>query len=63
MTHTMPRTDDKFRHRLDRDGTYHSFCMTCFQTVAKSVSEADLTEGEEQHECFGLPPRWADGNA
>jgi len=44
-----------FPHRLDNDGVYHSFCRTCFLTVATSRREADLADGEREHECSGSP--------
>jgi len=44
------------RRELGELGELHiSFCSVCFQTVARSTDEADLTDGEEEHECEGLP--------
>src|SRR5258708_40170262 len=44
-----------FVRRLEGDGTVHAFSMTCLQTVAKSLDDAELTNGEKQHKCPGPP--------
>ena len=46
-----------FPRRLDRNGIYHSICLTCFQTVATSFSQTTLVEGERHHICEGPPAR------
>lgn len=47
------RSNEEFGHRVDRDGQYVSFCLSCYQTVARSDTEAGLVEGEKQHQCGG----------
>ena len=49
--------DPNFPRRLDQNGIYHSICLTCFQTVSTSFSQASLMEGERQHACAGPPLR------
>jgi hypothetical protein len=50
------RPDPNFPHRLDRNGIYHSICLSCFQTVATSFRQAMLIEAEKRHACSGPPP-------
>lgn len=46
-----------FPHRHNRDGSFDSICPQCFQTVAKSSTEADLEAAERVHDCDGLGDR------
>ena len=43
-----------FAHRENRDGTFDSICMKCFATVASSLKEAELEQGEQKHWCDPL---------
>lgn len=47
--------DCQWPHRLNQDGTYDSICPTCFQTVARSRTEADPDAAEDDHICPGAP--------
>jgi hypothetical protein len=47
--------DCQWPHRLNPDGTYDSICPTCFQTVARSRNEAELSAAEDDHVCLGAP--------
>jgi hypothetical protein len=49
----MDRKPIRFPRRLDQNGLYHSVCLTCFQTIAISSSDAVLTEKEWLHKCDG----------
>ena len=40
-----------FKHRPNRDGTFDTICLTCYQTVFRSHNEADLEGAEEFHTC------------
>ena len=44
-----------FYHRRELGGLYVSFCVVCFQTVAREAMESDLARGEEAHKCEGAP--------
>jgi hypothetical protein len=43
-----------FPHRENPDGTWDSICIQCLRTVASSVRESDLAEGEDSHFCDPL---------
>jgi hypothetical protein len=51
----LPLPDCAWPHRLNKDGTYDSICPTCFQTVARTLTEAELAKAEELHDCQGAP--------
>jgi len=40
-----------FPHRHNADGTCDSICTLCFQTVARSRIETDLSRHERNHKC------------
>ena len=40
-----------FPHRLNRDGSYDSICLTCFATVANTREVADLDVHDQSHVC------------
>ena len=40
-----------YAHRRNEEGSYDSICRTCFATVARSKSEAELAEHEKSHLC------------
>jgi hypothetical protein len=40
-----------FPHRLNRDGSYDSICLTCFATVANAKEAADLDVLDQGHVC------------
>jgi hypothetical protein len=40
-----------FHHRRDENGIFESVCQTCFELVARSKVEADLTAREQNHKC------------
>jgi hypothetical protein len=44
-------TDVSFMRRKNPDLTHDSICLTCFLTVAHSISEVDLLDGERNHNC------------
>ena len=44
-----------FPHRCNRDGSFDSICMRCFQTIASCFSESALADAERQHTCDGPP--------
>jgi hypothetical protein len=50
-----PLVDYPCTRRRNQDGTYDSICPTCFQFVAKSLSEAELVKTERFHNCPGAP--------
>jgi hypothetical protein len=44
-----------FYHRRDIQDLHIAFCTTCYQTVAREVTEAALADEEKKHECPGRP--------
>jgi hypothetical protein len=40
-----------FTRCADANGQWRSICMSCYLTVAREDSEAELCEGEEAHDC------------
>jgi hypothetical protein len=52
---STPQSTGKFLRRIDASGVHVSFCVVCFQTVARSLSRAELAKGEKQHDCSGPP--------
>ena len=38
-----------YAHRRNEEGSYDSICRTCFTTVVRSKSEAELAEHEKSH--------------
>jgi len=47
----MAKKITQFPHRKGSDGLYDSICPTCFATVARSKSEAEMRELEAAHVC------------
>jgi hypothetical protein len=45
------KTSPIYPHRKNKDGSYDSICLTCFQTVSHAHSEAELGPQEEAHLC------------
>jgi hypothetical protein len=46
-------SDVPYIHRQNPDCTYDSICLTCFLTAARGRSEAELRDGEKNHNCWG----------
>jgi hypothetical protein len=44
----------KFFHRTMPDSTLESFCMKCFQTIARGKNEDEIMEIEKVHSCTSL---------
>ena len=44
----------EFKHRPNPNGTFDSFCLCCFLTIATESSEGSLTELEMAHQCSGI---------
>jgi hypothetical protein len=40
-----------YPHRINRDGTYDSICLTCFATIASARREEELKEPDRNHVC------------
>ena len=40
-----------FVHRTNDNGTIHSICPHCYNTVATSIGEAELEFAEHAHRC------------
>ena len=40
-----------FAHRLNRDASFDSICITCYKTIASADSEGKLIAHEERHSC------------
>jgi len=40
-----------FPHRKKRDGTYDSYCLTCFTTIANAKTEEELVDHDRNHVC------------
>jgi hypothetical protein len=40
-----------YPHRINRDGTFDSICLTCFLTVAHAQTEAELLAYDREHVC------------
>jgi len=40
-----------FPHRRNRDGSYDSICMTCFETVGSARTQEDLAKIDKEHVC------------
>lgn len=51
---TMTSSHSEFKHRLTPDGTFESFCLCCFLTIAKGSSEGALIALEIAHQCSGI---------
>jgi hypothetical protein len=49
-----------FVHRINADGTIHSFCRKCLYTVASSHREAELRRAEDEHKCDPLRLEYLD---
>jgi hypothetical protein len=47
----MASTVTTFPHRKKRDGTFDSFCLTCFATIANAKTEDELVEHDQNHVC------------
>lgn len=43
-----------FPHKRNRDNTFDSICLKCFQTIARSSNEGDLKVVEDAHACPGI---------
>lgn len=41
----------QFPHRNNNDGSYDSICSVCYETVASSGIERQLTPMESTHRC------------
>lgn len=50
----VPRNEDYFAHKSNRDGTWNSICSRCFMTVATTHDESLLFEKEKAHRCAGF---------
>ncbi len=44
-------TQVRFPHRTNANGSFDSICTNCFETVARSFFEPDLTLLEQTHVC------------
>jgi len=44
----------EFKHRPNFNGTFDSFCLCCFLTIATESSEDSLTALEMAHRCSGI---------
>ena len=51
---TMTSIRSEFKHRSNPDGTFDSFCLCCFLTIATTSSEDALTALESAHQCSGI---------
>jgi hypothetical protein len=51
---TITSIHPEFKHRLNPDKTFDSFCLRCFLTIATTNAEGSLTEFETAHDCSGL---------
>ena len=40
-----------FPHRKNKDGSFDSFCLKCFATVARAKLESELGDHERAHVC------------
>lgn len=40
-----------FARRENKDGSFDCVCMKCYATVASSLQEAELEQGEQTHQC------------
>jgi hypothetical protein len=40
-----------FPRKVQRDGSYSSICLNCFQTIGQDATEAELAAREEKHIC------------
>jgi hypothetical protein len=40
-----------YPHRRNKDGSYESICLSCFLTVSRAKTEAELTEQDVAHVC------------
>jgi hypothetical protein len=48
----MKRTTvSQYVHRLNKDRSYDSICLTCFATATSTISEEALIQGENDHTC------------
>jgi len=41
-----------YPHRLNRDGSYDSICLTCLMTASHAATEAELSEQDTAHVCW-----------
>jgi hypothetical protein len=47
----MALTLPAFPHRLNRDGSFDSICLTCLLTITNARMEAELATHEQNHVC------------
>jgi hypothetical protein len=47
----MPIELPSFLHRFNRDGTFDSICIRCFQTIVTNSEERLLAMAEMNHLC------------
>jgi hypothetical protein len=48
------KTDKRYIHRQNEDGTVDSICMHCFRTVATAKAIENLAEAQRNHHCEDL---------
>jgi hypothetical protein len=41
--------NSQYAHRVNKDGSHDSICLTCFATVTSATSEDALIKGENDH--------------
>jgi hypothetical protein len=45
------KTDNRYIHRLNEDGTIDSICLRCFRTAATARAIESLAEPQLRHQC------------
>jgi hypothetical protein len=50
-------TISPYQHRQNTETSFDSVCTTCYQTVGKRQTEAELEQDEKVHACNGRPLR------
>jgi hypothetical protein len=40
-----------FPHRRNRDGSYDSICLTCFETIGSAGTQEELVKIDKEHVC------------
>jgi hypothetical protein len=41
-----------YKHRCNKDGSFDSICLYCYQTIASAQFEVELLRGEQTHFCY-----------
>jgi hypothetical protein len=46
-----PYSHSSYKHRRNKDGTFDSICLRCYQTISTAQYESLLETAESEHRC------------